>query len=79
MGHVVSDAEGSKSSGRQWSRQWRRSSRSYGTGDCIEVAAPFGKRIAVRDSKNIHGAVLTFSSAQWNAFVVGVRTGKFTA
>lgn len=77
MGHVVSDdAEGS---GRQRSRQWRRSSRSYGTGDCIEVAAPFGKRIAVRDSKNTHGAVLTFSSAQWNAFVAEVRTGKFTA
>lgn len=71
MGQVVSDAEGSEGSGRQW----RRSSRSYGTGDCIEVAAPFGKRIAVRDSKNIHGAVLMFSSAQWNVFVASVRTG----
>lgn len=71
MGHVVSDdAEGSD---RQWGRQYRRSSRSYGTGDCIEVAAPSGKRIAVRDSKNVHGAVLTFSSVQWSAFVEGVR------
>ena len=73
MGHVDSDdAEGS-------GRQYRKSSRSYGTGDCIEVAVPSGKRIAVRDSKNVHGAVLSFSSAQWNAFVAGVRTGKFTA
>ena len=73
MDHVASgDAEGS-------GRQWKRSARSYGTGDCIEVAAPFGKRIVVRDSKNIDGAVLTFSSVQWHAFVAGVRTGKFTA
>jgi Domain of unknown function (DUF397) len=77
VAHVVSDdAEGSDG---QWGWQYRRSSRSYGTGDCIEVAAPSGKRIAVRDSKNVHGAVLTFSSAEWTTFVAGVRTGKFTA
>ena len=76
-GHVVSDdAEGSN---LQRSRQWRKSSRSYGTGDCIEVAAPSGKRIAVRDSKNVGGAVLMFSSAQWSAFVAGIRTDKFIA
>jgi hypothetical protein len=73
VGHVDSDdAEGC-------GRQYRKSSRSYGTGDCIEVAVPSGKRIAVRDSKNIHGAVLTFSSTEWNAFVAGIRTGKFTS
>jgi hypothetical protein len=77
VGHDGSD--GAEGSGRQWSRQYRKSSRSYGTGDCIEVAVPSGKRIAVRDSKNVHGAVLSFSSAQWNAFVAGVRTGEFTA
>jgi Domain of unknown function (DUF397) len=67
VGHVVSgDAEGP-------GRQWKKSSRSYGTGDCVEVAAPSGKRIAVRDSKNVHDTVLTFSSAQWSAFVEGVR------
>lgn len=73
MGHVVSD--GAEGSG--W--QYRRSSRSYGTGDCIEVASPSGIRIVVRDSKNVTGAVLTFSSVQWTAFVADVRTGEFTA
>jgi hypothetical protein len=72
-GHVVSDdAEGSN-------RQWRKTSRSYGTGECIEVAVPSSKHIAVRDSKNAHGAVLTFSSNQWNTFVAGVRNGKLIA
>jgi Domain of unknown function (DUF397) len=76
VGHVDSDDAGG--SDRQRSRQYRKSSRSYGTGDCIEVAAPPGKRIAVRDSKNIHGTVLVFSSIEWNAFVAGIRIGKFT-
>jgi Domain of unknown function (DUF397) len=69
-GHVVrDDAEGSD-------RRWRKSSRSYGSGECVEVAAPSGKRIVVRDSKNVQGTVLMFSSAQWNAFVAGIRNGR---
>ena len=68
--HIFDEAEDS-------GRKWRKSSWSYGSGECIEVAAPSGKRIAVRDSKNVHGAVLSFSSAQWNAFVAGVRSGKY--
>lgn len=58
-------------------REWRRSSRSYGSGNCLEVATPHGARIDVRDSKNADGAVLTFSPTQWNSFVVSVRSGVF--
>lgn len=73
MGREVREkAEGSNSS-------WRKSSRSYGSGECIEVAAPSGKRIDVRDSKNVPGTVLTFSSTQWNAFVANVRRGNLGA
>lgn len=68
-GHDVSnDGDGSV-------RMWRRSSRSYGSGNCLEVAAPHGARIDVRDSKDPDGAVLRFASVEWNAFVAGVRSG----
>jgi Domain of unknown function (DUF397) len=55
-------------------REWRRSSRSYGGGNCVEAAARHDALIDVRDSKNPQGSVLSFTSAQWNAFVSGVRS-----
>lgn len=54
-------------------RAWRRSSRSYGGGNCVEAASHHGALIDVRDSKDPQGGVLQFTSAQWNAFIVGVR------
>jgi Domain of unknown function (DUF397) len=56
-------------------REWRKSSRSYGSGQCVQVAAHSGKHIYVRDSKNAHGAILTFSSIEWNSFVAIVQNG----
>ncbi|MFF0720031.1 DUF397 domain-containing protein [Verrucosispora sp. NA02020] len=56
---------------------WRTSTRSVGNGNCVEVAVVDG-RVAVRDSKDRPGPVLTFPSAAWHAFVTGVdavRTG----
>jgi hypothetical protein len=58
-------------------RDWRRSSRSYGGGNCVEAAARHGALIDVRDSKNPQGAVLQFTAAQWGNFVVGVRSDGF--
>ena len=55
---------------------WRRSSRSYGNGACVEAAVWCGKRVDVRDSKNPHGAVLRFTPAGWKAFVADVRSGE---
>jgi hypothetical protein len=54
---------------------WRRSSRSYGSGACVEAAAWSGTRVDVRDSKNPQGVLLRFTPVQWNAFVAGVRSG----
>jgi hypothetical protein len=57
---------------------WRKSSRSYGSGNCVEVAAASGERIQVRDSENQLGPVLQFSQVEWTAFLRRMRCAKFT-
>jgi hypothetical protein len=47
---------------------WRKSSYSGGAGNCVEVAAQVG-RVAVRDSKNPDGPVLTFGKVDWRAVI----------
>lgn len=57
--------------------QWRASSYS-GTngGNCVEVARNLPGIVAVRDSKDRTGPLLTFSPAQWAAFTAGLRSGE---
>jgi hypothetical protein len=55
---------------------WRTSTRSGAQGNCVEVAFVDGV-IAVRDSKDRGGAVLTFTPAEWDAFIGGVEDGEF--
>jgi hypothetical protein len=47
---------------------WRKSSRSGNSGNCVEVATNLSDVIAVRDSKDAAGPVLTFAPAQWATF-----------
>lgn len=56
---------------------WYKSTYSSDQGgNCIEVADLEGDR-AVRDSKDPARSVLTFTIAQWSAFITGVRAGDF--
>lgn len=61
-----------------WTRvTWTKSTRSNGSGDCVETAGlPDGSR-AVRDSKDPDGPILAFPPRAWSAFVGGVRAGEF--
>lgn len=59
---------------------WRKSSHSGGSNQCVQVADNVpGGQVWVRDSKNPDGDVLHFTSAEWKAFVAGVRDGEFGA
>ncbi len=55
---------------------WTTSSFSNGAGGmCVEAGA-FDGGVVVRDSKNPDGPVLSFSRAEWAAFVDGVEDGE---
>lgn len=53
---------------------WKKSSHSGNNGgECVEVATNITGVVAVRDSKNPTGAVLTFTPEQWRAFLTQIK------
>jgi Domain of unknown function (DUF397) len=56
--------------------EWVKSSLSFASGDCVEVASLDGG-VGVRDSKHPAGPVLRFTAAEWRAFLGGARNGEF--
>ena len=56
---------------------WTKSSLSLSNGNCVEVASLPGGTIGVRNSRDTSGPVLRFTSAEWHAFLGGVRNGEF--
>ncbi|GAA2478619.1 DUF397 domain-containing protein [Streptomyces thermolineatus] len=57
--------------------EFRKSSYSGATGECIEVARNITGVVALRDSKNPAGPVLTVPAMAWSAFVAGIRRSAF--
>lgn len=56
---------------------WRKSSRSGGGNECVEVAHLADGDRAIRDSKHPTGPALRCSPAAWAGFTAGVRSGQF--
>ena len=57
--------------------KWHKSTRSGGSGNCVEVAENLPGIVVVRDTKNRDGGTLIFTDAEWAAFVGGVKDGEF--
>ncbi len=58
---------------------WRKSSRSSGGDNCVEIAFAAGAdAVGVRDSKlGGRGPVLEFSPREWAGFLAEAKTGQF--
>ncbi|MBC2875983.1 MULTISPECIES: DUF397 domain-containing protein [Streptomyces] len=61
---------------QQGKSTWRKSSYSLAHGDCVEVASPLPRAIAVRDSKDPASPVLGFTPEAWTAFTATVTDGE---
>jgi Domain of unknown function (DUF397) len=55
---------------------WRKAKSSVGNGACLEVA-PVNGMVAIRDSKNPTGPMLTYTPTEWRAFLDGAKQGEF--
>ena len=53
--------------------EWRKSSHSGQSGNCVEVARNLPGLVAVRDSKEPDGAKLVVSRKTWRAFLLALR------
>lgn len=54
-----------------------RGKTQSGRNGCVEVAF-LDDRVAIRNSKQQHGAALIFTTTEWEAFLSGVRNGSST-
>lgn len=68
------DAPGKSASATQAiSQNWRKSTRSIGNGQCVEVARLTDGFLIVRDSMDQPGPTIRFSPAKWHIFLAGIK------
>lgn len=57
--------------------RWFKSSRSSANSQCCLCARLDDGGMALMDSKDPDGGILTFSRNEWQAFIGGVKLGEF--
>ncbi|HUD77023.1 MAG TPA: DUF397 domain-containing protein [Streptosporangiaceae bacterium] len=57
--------------------EWRKSTASNPSGNCVEAAALPDGQVAVRNSREPGGPALVYTRAEIAAFLAGVRNGEF--
>jgi hypothetical protein len=55
---------------------WRKSTRSDGGQNCVEVAVATGL-VGVRDTKDRNGPTLAFGPGAWQTFLQGLGQARF--
>jgi Domain of unknown function (DUF397) len=56
---------------------WRKSAYSGQDGNCVEIATNLPSDVAVRDSKNPDGPVITFTHSVWATFIQRIKAEDF--
>ncbi len=56
--------------------EWRKSSFSNPSGNCVEIGRLPDRRLAVRNSRFPDGPALIFTPAQWQPFLASIRAGN---
>ena len=57
--------------------EWRKSSASNPSGNCVEVTALADGGVAMRNSRHPAGPALVYTRSELAAFLAGVRNGEF--
>lgn len=55
---------------------WRKATRSWANGDCVEIGQLAGGLVGVRDSGDRRGPVIAFDPGGWGDFLANVRAGR---
>ncbi|GGK08512.1 DUF397 domain-containing protein [Streptomyces camponoticapitis] len=56
---------------------WIKSAKSTANGQCVELAALPGGKVAMRNSTDPDGPALIFEAREMEAFLDGARKGEF--